>query len=142
MADYRFVVSDPKTGSSFQKVMDKKTVPALTGLSIGQELDGGMIGLPGYKLLLTGGSDNDGFPMRKDVQGAVRKDILLTKGRGYRKEGDVRKRKLIRGKSFSQDIAQVNLKVEKYGLKSLEEIFGKTAKKEGEAAPAEAEKKA
>ena len=42
---------------------------ALNGLVIGEEFDGGIVGLDGYTLKITGGSDKNGFTMKKDVSG-------------------------------------------------------------------------
>ena len=49
-------------------------------------------------LEITGGSDNDGFPMRKDVEGSARKKIILTGAPGFHPKTDgLRKRKSVRG---------------------------------------------
>lgn len=62
-----------KDGKSVQKVLQEQEAKNLIGLKIGDEVDGNKIGLKGYKLEITGGSDNCGFPMRKDVQDLVEK---------------------------------------------------------------------
>ena len=84
----------------------------LLGKIIGETMDGTALGLQGMKLEITGGSDKDGFPMRKDVHGGVRSRILISKGVGFQaaKEGE-RRRKLVRGNTVTEDIVQVNLKV-------------------------------
>jgi small subunit ribosomal protein S6e len=72
-------------------------------------------------LQITGGSDKDGFPMRPDLDGVVRKKALLTKGVGFRgikkirkvkyKVRGMRKRKYIRGNTISDSIVQINFKI-------------------------------
>ncbi|EIJ65781.1 hypothetical protein BD31_I2174 [Candidatus Nitrosopumilus salaria BD31] len=63
------------------------------------------------KLKLTGGSDKSGVPMRNDIHGAARKQVLLSKGVGLQNaEIGQRKRKLMRGDTVSEEIYQVNCK--------------------------------
>lgn len=122
---FKFVISDPKTGRTFQKDVEKKKVPALLGLKVGDEFDAGIIGLPGYHLKITGGSDESGFPIRKGVIGSGRKRLLLAEPPGYKPERKgIRKRKTVRGATLSEDLVQINTKVVKYGKQSLEEFFG------------------
>jgi small subunit ribosomal protein S6e len=78
------------------------------GAKIGETLDGTLIGLPG-RIRITGGSDRAGFPMRGDLPGSVKKYILLGAGPGYRPERrGLRRRKLVRGNTITDDIYQVN----------------------------------
>ena len=115
-------ISDPKSGKTYHKEVESK---GLIGLKIGEKFDGGVIGLEGYKLQITGGSDKDGFPMVPYVEGTVRKKLLLTGPPGYRpREKGERRRKYVRGNTLSEDIVQVNTKIIEYGKKSLEEFFG------------------
>ncbi len=83
----------------------------LLGKRIGETIDGTSLGLQGTKLEITGGSDKDGFPMRRDIHGGVRSMILLGKSTGFRKasKGE-RRRKLVRGDTITEDVVQVNLK--------------------------------
>lgn len=123
----RIVIGD-KDGKSYQKEIAADKLNALLNLKIGDEFDGGVVDVPGYKLSITGGSDKDGFPMRKGVHGQARKQILVSDGPGYYPEmKGGRKKKSIRGEVIAQDIAQINVKIVKAGGKSLAEIFGKTA---------------
>jgi len=98
----------------------------LVGKTIGDKINGKEIKheLEGYEFEITGGSDLSGFPMSKDVQGLGLKRVLLTKGWGMRdnREG-VRMRKTLRGKTISNVVSLINLKVVKVGVKKLEEIF-------------------
>lgn len=128
--NYRFVVNS-KDGKSFQREFEKKAVPQIIGMKIGQEFDGGIIGLPGYSLKLTGGVNKDGFPMRKDVSGSIRKRLFLSKRPGYTPTGKgIRRRKMICGNTYNEDVAQINLIVVKAGTKKLSDLFGKAEKTE------------
>ena len=83
------------------------------------------MGLDGYELQITGGSDKEGFPMRNDIKGISRKKIVVTKGIGFHARKGLRRRKLIRGNTISTETAQINFKVVKAGHKHLAEIFPK-----------------
>ena len=106
---FRFVINEPKTRKSFQKDID---APALLGQKIGDKFSGDLIGLGGFSLQITGGSDKEGFPMRPEIPGQVRKKILITGPPGFhpKKEGQ-RKRKFVCGNEISERIMQVNCKV-------------------------------
>lgn len=88
-----------------------------------------------YEFIITGASDKAGFPALSIVEGVGRKRVLLTRGKGMKtkKPKGLRLRKLIRGNTITEDIAQINLKVSKQGAKSFEEIFGKKESKEEKA---------
>ncbi len=120
----KFVIGDPKTGKSYQRELEDKTVSGLMNKKIGDTIDAGIIGLPGYKVEITGGSDKDGFSMRKDVEGAARKKILIKKGPGYKYNKGIRKRKSVRGNTVSTITAQINTKITKAGPKKIEELLG------------------
>lgn len=99
----------------------------LYGKNVGDMIHGKEIKheLDGYELEITGGSDSSGFPLNKDIEGVALKKLLLTKGFGMKDNYDgIRRRKTFRGKTISDTIAQVNLKVLKHGHKKLEEVFG------------------
>ncbi len=93
-------------------------------------VDGIYFKLPGYKLEITGGSDKDGFVMRKDLPGQQRAKLLLSGGTGYRpaRKG-ARKRKTVRGNTISPSTVQLNLKVSTPGPTPLTEIFLKKENK-------------
>jgi small subunit ribosomal protein S6e len=115
---FKIVVSEPKSRKAWQI---EKDAPSLIGKKIGDKFDGSLIGLSGFTLQITGGSDKDGFPMRYDLEGIMRKKALLTKGVGFSgtkkirkvkyKVKGMRKRKYIRGNTISDSIIQVNCKV-------------------------------
>jgi len=125
--EFRVVVSDPKTGRAYQKVVGGANANRLIGKQIGDVINGTVVELPpDYELQITGGSDKDGFPMRPDLPGSGRKRLLLSGGVGFRpREKGMRRRKTVRGKVISKDIVQINMKVVKHGKVPLEEIFKK-----------------
>jgi small subunit ribosomal protein S6e len=130
MVEFRANVSDPKTGKSYQKQVSGNQANAILGKKIGDKIDGIFVEMPGYKLEITGGADKDGFPMRRDLPGPRRKQILISKGLGFypHMEGE-RKRKTMRGNQVSPDIVQINMKVVTRGPRSVDELLGK--KEEG-----------
>ena len=106
---------------------------ALNGLVIGEEFDGGIVGLDGYTLKITGGSDKNGFTMKKDVSGTRRIKSLLTGGIGYHPKADgVKRRKTVRGNTIADDIVQINSVVVKEGAKPIAEILGAGEEEEEE----------
>ncbi|MFB6092802.1 MAG: 30S ribosomal protein S6e [Haloquadratum sp.] len=111
MAEFKVVVSD-ETGDTRQFEVDGQDANRFLGRELGDEVDGGAVGLDGYTLELTGGSDEAGRPMRSDVAGANLKELLLEGGVGYHpeREGE-RKRVTVRGRQVSDETAQVNATV-------------------------------
>ncbi|MBN2095235.1 MAG: 30S ribosomal protein S6e [Candidatus Aenigmarchaeota archaeon] len=119
-------------GLAFQKEVDKDL---FVGKKIGEKISGNAIAdLGNYEFEITGGSDKDGFAMRKGMQGAVRKRVLVATGPGYcPKKMGIRRRKSICGEVISERIAQVNLKVLKEGDKKFDDFIPKKdAPAEGE----------
>ena len=112
MTVFKVVISDPKTGKSRQIEVKDEKARALIDKRIGDVIDGELIGVSGVKLQITGGSDIAGFPMRADIEGPVKKYVLLSGGVGFhpRRKGE-RRRKLVRGNTISEDIVQVNTKI-------------------------------
>jgi small subunit ribosomal protein S6e len=109
LANFKLTISDIK-GRSVSKELKDSDANALLGLQLGNETDATIVGLSG-KLKLTGGSDKSGVPMRNDIHGAARKQVLLSKGVGLQNaEIGQRKRKLMRGDTVSEEIYQVNCK--------------------------------
>ena len=127
----RIVISDPKSGKSFQAEIAKEQEAAVVGRKIGDTIDGGLVGAAGYSIQLTGGSDGSGFPMRHDIPGNRKMAALVTEGIGFHtKRNGERRRKMLRGNGFNPDIMQINAKVVSSGSAPLEELFKKEAKKE------------
>jgi small subunit ribosomal protein S6e len=124
MVEFKTVISDPRTGRSYQTVVKGHHANSMIGKRIGDELDGIFVGLPGYKLRVTGGSDKDGFPMRKDFAGPRRKKILLSKGVGFHPIDDgVVKRRTVRGNTISVDIVQINMRITSHGARPVDELL-------------------
>ena len=107
-------------GKGLTKVVQLQKIEPLIGMRIGEEVDGGLIGLPGYSLKITGGSDSSGIPMRFDVHGPVKKKILLSQGPCYNpKRRGLKRRKVVRGNEITDDMKQINMLVLKYGRTKL-----------------------
>ena len=133
MAVFKFVVSDPQTRKSYQVEVDQSKAIGIIGKKIGEEFNGDIIGLSGYTLVVTGGTDKDGFPMHPDVEGPGKRRVLLSGPPGYYpKMKGQRKRKTVRGNTISEDIVQINCKIIKKGEKPIEEILGKKEEKKEE----------
>ena len=122
MVEFKAVIADTKNGKSFNTVVSGQHANRLLGMKIGDEFDGLFVSLPGYKLKITGGSDKDGFPMRRDLPGQQRKKVVLSGGTGFHPDTNgQRKRKQLRGNTISADIVQVNMSVTSFGPRSIEE---------------------
>ena len=111
-------VSDPKTKKAYPKTIENNAF--FKGKKIGNEVELGLIGLDGYKAIITGGSDKQGFPMKHDFEGTNRKKLYLIKNV---KKG-LREKVSKRGNEISDETAQVNLKITKEGKVKLEELLG------------------
>ncbi|VVB94194.1 30S ribosomal protein S6e [uncultured archaeon] len=141
MVDFRVVVSDSKSTQAYQVAVTGAAATKLIGKNIGDVVSGDVAGLAGYTLKITGGTDKDGFAMRGDLPGPARRKILVAGGIGYIPKSDgVKKRKSMRGREISSDIAQINTVVEEYGPKPLSEIFPKKEKTGEEAEEGKKEK--
>ena len=128
MVELRVVINNPKTGKTYQKVLEDN--PFINS-KIGSKISGEQLGLTGYELEITGGSDIAGFPMRKDMNGTGRKKALLTKGPGiHLKVKGMRKRKTVVANLITEEIAQINSKITKSGSKSIEDYLGIKPKEE------------
>lgn len=131
MVEFKASVADPETGKCYSVLLTKHKASTFIGKEIGDTLDGIFAGLPGYKLTITGGTDEAGFPMRKDIQGGERKKVLLTGGIGFHPlRGGHRKKKMISGRKVSQNIVQLNFKITQRGAKPVEEILKVEEEKE------------
>ncbi|MFH0973580.1 MAG: 30S ribosomal protein S6e [Candidatus Micrarchaeota archaeon] len=119
----KIVVNDVKTGHSFQKEVEKNRESLLLGKKIGTELEGGIVGLEGYKLVIAGGSDKDGTPMRSDIAGQKKTSAVIGRGcgaRGLAKGARLKKR--VCGNTVSANIVQINARIKEYGSKPLSEL--------------------
>ncbi|MGZ7069378.1 MAG: 30S ribosomal protein S6e [Methanobacterium sp.] len=123
---FKLVVSESQ--KSHQVEVEGTKTKQLIGLKIGDEIDASLVGLNGYKLKITGGSDKNGFPMKRDVDGPRRIRSLISGGLGFnpQREGQ-RRRKTVRGNTISDDIIQINAVVTEKGSKSIDELLGNTS---------------
>jgi small subunit ribosomal protein S6e len=133
MVDFKLVLSDAKAGRAYNVSVSGGSANAFIGKRIGDEVDGGQVGLGGYRMKITGGSDRNGNPMRGDLPGMARKRLLLSGGIGFhpRLEGE-RRRKMVRGNEITPEFVQINASVTGYGEKPLDEYFKKGEEKPGE----------
>jgi len=132
MAEFKLTIADPKTGKCVQKAVKGDAANGFIGKSIGDKVEGEVIDATGYEFLITGGSDNCGFPMRKGITGA-RKRILTKPGVGFRgKRKGIRKRKTVCGETINDSVVQINLKTTKKGKGSLTAEASEEGKEEKE----------
>jgi small subunit ribosomal protein S6e len=109
MASFKLVVSDPKTTKAESKEVKELEARLFLGKKLGEVVDASSLGLGAVKI--TGGSDKAGFPMRQDVLGGGKNYVLMTGGAGFHAaEEGVKKRKLVRGNTVTEEIYQLNLK--------------------------------
>ena len=141
MAEFKLVISDPKSGRTMQKEVKDDSARAFLDKRIGENVSGDSFELNGYEFVITGGSDKSGFPMRKGIL-FPRKKVLAEKGsvgfRGKNRKKVLRrltKKKTVCGEKVSDSISQINLKITKQGAAVLFE-----EKKEAKEKPAEEKK--
>ncbi|HLD10509.1 MAG TPA: S6e family ribosomal protein [Candidatus Nanoarchaeia archaeon] len=119
--EIKLTISDIKTGKSYDKKLEFEQNPYL-GKKIGDLLD--VDGLNGYEFQITGGSDSAGFPMRADLKGFSKKKILSVASTGIHVNyKGIRVRKTVAGNTIHEKTSQINLKIVKYGNKSINEFF-------------------
>lgn len=143
MASFQVVVADPETGDTYQFDVEGGDASRFLGREIGDEVDGGAVGLDGFTLEITGGSDDAGRPMRKQVAGASLRDVLLhedTTGYNPSRDGE-RRRVSVRGREVSDATAQVNARITDSGDQTVAEALGE-ADEDEDADEAEAEAEA
>ena len=125
MADFQVVVGDPDEGTTHSFDVDGQDANRFIGRSIGETVEGGAVGLPGYELEITGGSDTAGRPMREDVSGTDTAAIMLEGGVGFDPDVDgERKRVTVRGAEISDETRQINAKIVTRGDESVEDLLG------------------
>ena len=123
VAGCRLVLSDAAKGVAQGFVLTPEQLQAFVGKKIGSVLDGSVLGIK-KNIKVTGGTDAHGFPLRLDVQGARKADILVSGGVGYRPKRKPpskrkkkrnkrpvrgkRKRILVRGNVVPENVAQIN----------------------------------
>ena len=119
-----------KIEAEAESLIDKELRDKVDGKEISPDLEG-------YEFEITGASDKSGFTALERVQGIGLKKVLLSFEKGMKKrprrEGKfkhsnkkpkgLRLRKTVRGRTISEAIIQINMKVLKEGKKKLSEIF-------------------
>jgi small subunit ribosomal protein S6e len=117
---YKLNISNT-SGRSKKIVIDERKFTPLEGKHIGETVKGGLIGFPNYEFKITGGSDSSGFPMIRNIQGPLKRKILVSKKCvGYKpKRKGQKRRKMVRGNEITADMTLVNLKVVKEGESEL-----------------------
>ena len=124
MVEFKAIINDVKTGKSYNVTVSGHHANSLIGKNVGEIIDGIFVGLPGYKLKITGGSDGNGTPMRKDLPGNKRRMLLMSESLGFHeKYPGQRRRVAIRGCTISSEIVQINMAVSEYGPKSIEDTM-------------------
>ncbi len=112
MPDFKLVISNPKDGSSKTVTLSGDQSTPLVGLKIGDTIEGELVGSPGVKLRITGGSDKSGSPMRPYLSGGVKRKILLAGSPGFNpsQKGE-RMKKMVRGSIITDDMVQINMQI-------------------------------
>ena len=141
MVEFKAVIADPRTGLCYQNVISGHHANSLIGKKIGDEFDGIFVSLPGYKLVVTGGTDHAGFAMRRDIEGARLKRILTAKSTGFRSrtrhknvhkklryERGMRRRIIVRGNTISSEITQINMRISSHGSKPIDDLLAEESK--------------
>lgn len=122
------IVIGTKSGKCFQKELSADEAEALHGKTLGEEFRGEVIGITGASFLITGGSDSNGFPMRKDLPVAGKKKLLITKSIGFKGKlrgkrfGGIRIKKFVAGSVVYEKTHQLNVKTVK-GDAAVEKVF-------------------
>jgi len=112
MVKFKVIVSAPDVGTSKIVELEEARAAPLIGRKIGEAIDGAVVDLPAHKLQITGGSDRDGVPMRADVHGGVRRNVVLSGGVGFNpQDKGERRRKTVRGNVITDEIIQINTKI-------------------------------
>jgi small subunit ribosomal protein S6e len=111
---FKIVISNPEDGKAKSLEVEGANAQTLIGRTINEIIDGSIFDLKGESLLITGGVDKDGVPMRTDVHGGGKKRVILSSGIGFKskREGE-RRRKMVRGRTITEDTNVINVKIVK-----------------------------
>ncbi len=124
-------VGDPKSKKTHTFTIPEGDAKAVYGKKIGDTFRGELFGKAGYEVQITGGSDNAGFPMRRDVAGTGRRQILTVRGIGNQQTPrGTRIRKTVSGNTASEFTSQLNVKIVKHGAAPLVEAAAEEKKEE------------
>jgi small subunit ribosomal protein S6e len=135
MPTFQVVVGDPDSGDSYQFDVDGQSANRFIGRELGEEVDGAAVGLDGYTLELTGGSDDAGRPLREDVAGSNLTEVLLAeRSTGYHPDRDGERRRVtVRGREVTETVVQINATVSEHGEESIPVALGEEDESTGEA---------
>jgi small subunit ribosomal protein S6e len=121
MAKFKVIISDPTDGKSKVVEVEETRATPFIGKKLGEIIDGIIVDMPATKLQILGGSDTDGVPMRGDVHGGIRRQVVLSEGAGFKPKRDgERRRKTVRGNTITDEIVQINLKIVGQTVKNAE----------------------
>jgi len=136
MVEFIAVIADPKSGKCYQSTISGHHANSLIGKKIGDEFDGIWVNLPGYKLVLTGGTDKAGFAMRPSAEGGKLRTVLTAESVGFRSrsrhknkhkkllhETGIRRRVNVRGNTVTPEVAQINMRISSHGSKPIEDLL-------------------
>jgi small subunit ribosomal protein S6e len=144
MVEFKLNVGDPASKKTYKIDLKGDDADKLVGKKIGESFRGELVGLAGYELTITGGSDRAGFPMKPGVPGMARKRLLLRDSIGChpKKYKGQRLRKSVHGNTVSMNIVQLNTKITKVGKEAVDKVLGKKeeVKEEKVEAPKEEKK--
>lgn len=117
MAEFQVVVGDPDTGDSYRFEVADNQANRFLGRTIGEEVDGGAVGLDGYTLEISGGSDTAGRPLRADISGSNLREVLADERTvGYKPTRDGERRRVtVRGNEITDEVAQLNARIVERG---------------------------
>ena len=120
------VVVGTKAGKSYNVEVKDDQAAVFVGKHVGDVVNVTPLGLKGYEVKITGGSDKQGFPIRKDVHITGRtKALFATRTQGYKPITDgVRVRKTVVGDIIGDNISQINTVVVKEGKDPIEKLLG------------------
>lgn len=125
MASFAVVVADPDSGTAYQQSVDGQDANRFLGRAIGDEVDGDAVGLPGYQITLTGGSDDAGRPMHPAISGPSLTEILSTGDVGYKPQRDGERRRVtVRGNEISESTVQINATISEHGDEPVDSLLG------------------
>ena len=126
MATFQVVVGDPDSGQAHAFEIDGQDANRFMGRELGDEVDGTAVGLDGYTLEITGGSDAAGRPLRADVSGPNLSEVLVDeRSTGYRPEREGERRRVtVRGREVGEEVAQINARIVERGDRSIEDLLG------------------
>ena len=116
----KFNIAYPQTGlQKLIEIEDERRLRSVYDKRISHEVEGEVLGdeFKGYVMKISGGNDQQGFPMKQGVLVNTRVRLLLDKNHSCyrpRRRGE-RKRKSVRGCIVGPDLAVLNLVVIKKG---------------------------